>query len=191
MRNMSALPLRAALGGQVRPLLRRDYDQLVDAGAFEGEPIELLEGFLVQRSPEGPSHLYGIDRLNELLVTALATRYLVRISHPLALGDLSEPEPDVAVVPRGDYRHAHPRTALLVIESSLSSRRTDLGFKADLHSRYGVPEYWVVDLDADEIVVHTRPGTDGYSRISRHGSGTQIVPTTVDGVVLAVDDVLP
>jgi hypothetical protein len=80
--SMSALPLPAELGGQVRPLLRHDYDRLVAAGAFE--PIELLEGFLVEMSPEGPSHAFVIDRLNESFVTAVARRYLVRVGHPLA-----------------------------------------------------------------------------------------------------------
>jgi Uma2 family endonuclease len=188
---MSALPLPAALGGQIRPLLRRDYDRLVKAGAFDDEPIELLEGFLVEMSPEGPPHVFVIDRLTELLVPALAGRYLVRIGHPLALGDLSEPEPDVAVVARGDYRRAHPTGALLVIESSSSSRHRDLGFKATLYARHDIPEYWVVDLDARQVVVHTRPRRDGYGNVGRHGSGSQVAATTITGLTLAVDDLLP
>jgi Uma2 family endonuclease len=185
------LPLQEVLGGQIRPLRRDDYDRLVDAGVFEGEPIELLEGFLVQMSPEGPPHVYVIDRLNELLVTALAGRYLVRISHPLALGDRSEPEPDVAVVPRDDFRRSHPQTALLVIESASSSRRRDLGFKAQLYSRHGIPEYWVVDVDAAQVVVHTDPQPDGYVQITRHGRAARLSPTTIEGLTLAVDDFLP
>jgi Uma2 family endonuclease len=185
------VPLQEALGGQIRPLHRDDYDRLVDAGVFEGEPIELLEGFLVQMSPEGPPHVFVIDRLTELLVSALAGRYLVRISHPLALGERSEPEPDVAVAHRGDYRRAHPRTALLVIESASSSRRRDLGFKADLYARHGIPEYWVVDVDAGQVVVHTQPRPNGYARVTRHGSGSRLTPTTIDQLTLAVDDFLP
>jgi Uma2 family endonuclease len=185
------LPLQEVLGGQVRPLRRADYDRLVDAGVFEGEPIELLEGFLVEMSPEGPTHVFVIDRLTELLVSALAGRYLVRVGHPLALGERSEPEPDVAVVPRDDYRHSHPRTALLVIESASSSRRQDLGFKAQLYARHGIPEYWVADLDAAQVVVHTGPGPDGYAQITRHGTGVRLSPTTIDELMLAVDDFLP
>jgi Uma2 family endonuclease len=185
---MSALPLPAELGGQLRPLLRHDYDQLVAAGAFEDEPIELLEGFLVEMSPEGPSHAFVIDRLNELFVTAVAGRYLVRVGHPLALGDLSEPEPDVAIVPRGDYRRTHPATALLVVESASSSRRRDLGFKAHLYARYAIPEYWVVDLEAAEIVVHTGPRANGYAQITR-ASGL-VAATTIEGVTVSVADLL-
>jgi Uma2 family endonuclease len=187
----AALPLSEDLGERIRPLRRDDYEHLVDEGAFDDESIELLEGFLIEMSPEGPPHVFVIDRLTELLVPAVAGRWQVRIGHPLALGDLSEPEPDVAVVARGDYRRMHPRTALLIIESAWSSRRRDLGFKAKLYARYQIPEYWVVDLDAEEVVVHTQPQPDGYARITRHHAGDQVTPTTIEGVTVAVTDVLP
>ena len=190
-RMSAALPLSGGLDEHIRPLLRRDYDQLVDAGAFVDEPIELLEGFLVEMSPEGAEHVFVIDRLTDILVTALARRYRVRIGHPLALGDLSEPEPDIAVVALAEYRHEHPDGALLVIESSRASRRRDLGFKAGLYARHGIPEYWVVDIDAGCVVVHTAPTRDGYRRIQRHDPGAQLTPTMVDGVSVAVADILP
>lgn len=192
-RMSAALPLPSGLGDHIRPLLRRDYNQLVDAGAFVDEPIELLEGFLVEMSPEGAEHVYVIDRLTEILVTALAGRYRVRIGHPLALGDLSEPEPDVAVVELDEYRHEHPDSdaALLVIESSRSSRRRDLGFKAGLYARHGIPEYWVVDVDSGCVVVHTAPTRDGYREISHHRAGARLSPTRVDGVEVSIADILP
>lgn len=190
-RMSAALPLPGGLGEHIRPLLRRDYEQLVATGAFADEPIELLEGFLVEMSPEGAGHVYAIDKLTDILVAALVGRYRVRIGHPLALGDLSEPEPDVAVVELADYRRQHPEEALLVIESSHSSRRRDLGFKASLYARYGIPEYWVVDLKASRVVVHTEPNADGYGSIERHAAGAQLSPTLIDGVSVAVDDILP
>ncbi|CAN5917039.1 hypothetical protein BH23ACT10_BH23ACT10_23210 [soil metagenome] len=96
-------------------------------------------------SPEGAGHVHVIDMLNEILVSALIGRYRVRIGHPIALGDLSEPEPDVAVVELDDYLDGHPQAALLVIETSYPSRRRDLGFKASLYARHGIPEYgsWI------------------------------------------------
>lgn len=190
-RMSAALPLPGGLGSHIRPLRRRDYDQLVDAGAFVDEPIELLEGFLVEMSPEGAEHVYVIDRLTEILVPALVGRYLVRIGHPLALGDLSEPEPDVAVVEPGDYRHEHPTSAVLVIESSRSSRSRDLGFKARLYANYGVPEYWVVDLDTRQVVVHSEPDAGRYQHIDNHTADARLTPRFVDDISVAVSDILP
>ena len=55
---------------------------------------------------------------------------------PIAVSDLSEPEPDLYVtVPRSTYRAAHPTTATLVIEVSHTSRRRDLGIKARIYAR--------------------------------------------------------
>jgi Uma2 family endonuclease len=188
---MSAPSLPQPVAEHVRPLARTEYERLAEAGVFGDEPIELLEGFLVEMSPEGAPHTWVIEQLTELLVLALAGSYHVRIGHPLALGDLSEPEPDVAVVPRGDYRSQHPQCALLVIESSHSSRRIDLGFKAELYARHDVPEYWVVDLETESVVVHRDPREGGYGDVSRVSRGAVLVPEQVGGVELRVDDILP
>ena len=82
-----------------RPLRRVEYDKLIELGAFQGEHIELLEGQLVPMSPIGPPHSSTMQRLNALLLPALLGRATVRIQDPFAAHDLSEPEPDVAVVP--------------------------------------------------------------------------------------------
>ncbi len=39
-----------------RPLRRREYERLVELGTFRDERIELLEGMLVAKSPQGPEH---------------------------------------------------------------------------------------------------------------------------------------
>src|SRR5262249_47478229 len=100
----------------IRPLRRAEYDQLVALGAVEDERIELLEGQLVGMTPIGAPHSSAVQKLNALLVPALAGRASVRIQSPFAALDTSEPEPDVAIVPLGDYDTEHPNQAYLVIE---------------------------------------------------------------------------
>jgi Uma2 family endonuclease len=41
---------------RVRPLKRREYEQLVDLGVFADERVELLRGALVEMSPQGTEH---------------------------------------------------------------------------------------------------------------------------------------
>src|SRR5262249_61644787 len=86
-----------------RPLRRVEYDKLIELGAFQNEHIELLEGLLVPMSPIGPPHSSSVQKLNELLLPKLLGRATVRIQSPFAALEISEPEPDVAVVPLGDY----------------------------------------------------------------------------------------
>ena len=105
----------------LRPLRRVEYDQLITLGAFEGEKIELLDGALVHMTPTGTPHSSTVQRLTELLLPPLLGRASVRVQQPYAAGPFSEPEPDLAVVPLGEYDTAHPDRAYLVIEVAESS----------------------------------------------------------------------
>ena len=77
----------------------------------------------------------------------------------MALGEHSEPEPDVAVVagkPQ-DYIVAHPSTAALVVEVADSSLRLDRRFKAAVYARAGLHEYWIVNLVDRTLEVYREP----------------------------------
>ena len=78
---------------------------------------------------------------------------------PLALGEHSEPEPDIAVVAGEpeDYLAAHPATAALVVEVADSSLRLDRRFKAALYAQAGLREYWIVNLVDHTLEVHRDP----------------------------------
>ena len=95
---------------RIRPLLRAEYDRLVESGAFESERVELLEGMLVTMTPQDAGHAHSVQRLAEALTLALRGKAIIRTQSLLALLDDSEPEPDIAVVPLGDYSSGHPRT---------------------------------------------------------------------------------
>lgn len=153
----------------VRPLRRAEYDLLVEHGAFVDERIELLDGELVEVSPQDARHAGTIEALNDRLLPALVGRARVRIQLPLAAGDLSEPEPDVAIVPRGEPRDVHPSRALHVIEVADSSVRHDLTRKARIYAAAEVPVYWVIDLPARVVHVHTRPAEGRYHEVVRNG----------------------
>jgi Uma2 family endonuclease len=188
---MSVIDLATIASERVRPLKRDEYDRLIALGYFEDEQIELLAGFLVAKSPQTVPHAYAVQQLNMLLLPAVMGRAVVRVQLPLAISADSEPEPDIALVPVGDYSREHPITALLVIEVAESSLRKDRVIKAALYAQAGVPEYWVVDLTERVVHVH-REGRDGaYARVTRHGAGEGIRPQAFDDVRVAVGDVVP
>lgn len=104
------------------------------------------------------------------------------------------PQPDIGIVRYVEDFHetAHRRAedVMLVAEIADSSMRVDLEWKAWLYAAAGVPEYWIVDLAHERVVVHTVPGSQGYTSI-RSLSGAQ----TLSAAALAdsqwtVDDVL-
>lgn len=145
--------------------MRSEYERLVDLGLLDDAPVELLEGMLVEMSPEGPRHRWVIDLLADHLTHALPRQWLVAAGHPWIAGDVSLPEPDLAIVPRARYERRHPDEALLLVEVAHSSLRKDLTAKATLYAAAGAPTYWVIDLTRDVVHVHTDPTPEGYRSV--------------------------
>jgi Uma2 family endonuclease len=163
------------LAPQTTRALRRDeYDRLVAIGAFENERIELIEGALVTMSPNNPEHARPIQVLTKLLILGLQDRADVRVQLPIIATRESEPEPDVVVVPLGDYHHAHPDQALCIIEVAHSSVSKDRDIKAPLYSASGFREYWLVNVPEQAVEVFRNPGPDQYQHRTRHGVGETI-----------------
>lgn len=173
----------------IRGLTRDEYDLLVEAGKFEGERLELLEGRLVRMRPTGPRHALVIELLTELLFEAYRGLARVRVQSPFIVPGDSEPEPDLAVVDRLRDTESHPEKAWLVIEVADSSRTRDLRIKQRLYAAAGIDPYWVVDLKQEHVAVHSDLGSDGYAVIELVGAGGRLaLPGVAEEV--AVDDLL-
>jgi Uma2 family endonuclease len=142
-----------------RLLSVEEYHRMIEAGIFnEDERVELLEGVIVAMTPQSPAHAYCIRFLTRLLVRTLGDAYAVNPQLPLTLGERNEPEPDLAVVRADlDSRDRHPGSAVLVIEVARESLRKDRGVKGALYARFGVPEYWIVNLEARAVEVLSEP----------------------------------
>jgi Uma2 family endonuclease len=178
---------------------RVEYERLVELGLFVGERLELLDGVLVVREPQGSSHAAIATRVGQVLAAAFGRGWHTRLHSPLALGDLSEPEPDVSVVAgeAKDYVLAHPSTAALVVEVADSSLRLDRRFKAAIYARAGLREYWIVNLVDRALEVHRDPdaatGAEGWSyrSIEVLRPPSQVTPLAVAHSWILVADLLP
>jgi Uma2 family endonuclease len=145
---------------RLRRMTRVKYDRLVETGALDsGDRVELLDGLVVVREPQGSRHAVVVDLVIAALERALGEDYYVRGDKPLALDDVSEPEPDVAVVrghPR-DYLDAHPAAPVLIVEVADTSLADDRIRKGGLHARAGIADYWIVNLVDNVLEVYRRP----------------------------------
>src|SRR5437867_197320 len=141
---------------------RVEYERLVDVGAFEGEPVELIGGQLIVAEPQHSPHAAAVGMVGDTVRASLPPGWIVRVQAPLALDDESAPEPDVAVV-RGrhaDYRSAHPTRAALFVEVAESSLTFDRVQKGSLYARAGIVDYWIVNLVDRLVEVCRDPGPD-------------------------------
>jgi Uma2 family endonuclease len=101
------------------------------------------------------------------LIRLLGEQVLVRDAKPITLPlNASEPEPDLAIVqPLGrEYlqHHPYPENIFWLIEYSDTSLRKDLEPKAKIYAAAGIIEYWVVNLQAMELVVMRDPSGSEY-----------------------------
>lgn len=183
--------LPAVGAASVRRLRRVEYDRLVELGTFEHERVELIRGVIVSMSPQGAPHAVAIQRLTELLVLALRGRAHVRVQLPLAASDESEPEPDLAVVPLGDYEQGHPDRAHLIIEVARTTQTYDRETKGPLYAAMKVPEYWLVDVAARTIEVHREPGAEGYGSLEILQAGAHVAVPAFPDVVVPVASIVP
>jgi Uma2 family endonuclease len=173
----------------VRPLARREYDQLVELGVFEDERVELLRGVLVTMSPQGAAHSGLTAWFMQRLTRATDESYDVRAHSPFAADDYSEPEPDVSVSLRDDGPYHHPTKLLLLIEVADSSLRKDRRVKLPIYAEAGVPEYWIVDVNAQAIEVHTHPVDGVYTSVVRFEREGVLRPVAVPGVEIEVSSI--
>jgi Uma2 family endonuclease len=174
-----------------RPLKRVEYERLAAEGFFEDEKVELLFGAVVPMTPIDPSHSHSTTRLSTVFVRAVGDRAYVRVQQPLAASDISEPEPDIAVVPAIESWTDHPARAFLIVEVSRTSVRRDKGLKAVLYGLAAVDEYWIINL-VDEVVEVYRERHNGeWRQRTTHQRGATIAMLAFPDVQIAVSEILP
>lgn len=173
-----------------RPLRREEYERIVELGLFEDERVELLYGVVVQMTPIGPPHCDTLDRLTRFFVLAFGERARVRVQGSFAASEVSEPEPDLAVVPERDYHDAHPDRAYLVVEVAETSLRKDRGLKARLYAESNVDEYWVVNLVEGCVEVFRKPDGGRYTEVFRAAKGDTLGLTSFPDVAVEVSKIL-
>lgn len=177
-----------------------EYRHLGELGVLtEDDDVELLEGVISPKMMHNPPHDAVIMQLDEMLRPSLATGWTLRIQSSIATAD-SEPEPDLVIV-RGrarDYTRRHPigKDIALVIEVADSSLLRDRN-KVRIYARAGVPTYWIVNLNDEQIETFSQlTGPSDlpayrHSQDYRRGDRAPLELPDSTQLDLLVDDVLP
>jgi Uma2 family endonuclease len=162
-----------------------EYHRMIAAGILSDRRVELLQGEIVEMSPEGEPHAYCSHEASEYLTQLLGKRATIRQAKPITLPNNSEPEPDIAIVQRlgRDYRehHPYPENIFWLIEYANSSLEKDLEIKSKIYAEVGISEYWVVNLKKMHLVVFRSPLDGDYA--------TKFTLTTGEIQLLAFPDI--
>ena len=149
-----------------RLLTVEEYHKMGEAGILQEKGIELIKGEIIAMSPIGSKHASCVNLLNEILFEQLGRKVIISIQNPVQLNDSSEPEPDIALLKRTESRYFNqlPKAddVLLVIEVADTSVTYDREVKLPLYAESGIPEFWLINLEENEIEVYWQPAGDAY-----------------------------
>jgi Uma2 family endonuclease len=176
------------------------YQRLGEVGILhEDDHVELIEGELIQMAAKKRPHVLAVAVASDTLRDVFRPSFHVQLQDPLGLGDRSEPEPDIAVIAgrARDYQD-HPTTAALVVEVADSTLRYDRNRKGSLYARFGIQEFWIINLQERVLEVYREPADDRtarygarYARQAIVGADGTVSPLAAPDQTVKVADLLP
>lgn len=157
---------------------------------------EIIDGELIVTAAPATRHQRVVLRLGaELLRHTDEHGGAVYIAPTdVFFSDTNVVEPDVlylspATVERVERKLVRGAPDVVVEVSSPSTRRLELVRKRELYERFGVGEYWYVDLDADRVEIYQR--RDGsFAAPAFLGRGDALTSPLIRGFAIDVDELI-
>lgn len=174
-------------------------DDLLRMREETDDRLELIDGevFVVPSPSDGhqtssvvlTGHFY-----NQIMAPGLGRAFhapfdLYLPSEQVVQPDLFVVLPDDDVDVRRDGAHGRPSLVVEIV--SPSSRVQDRRRKRAMYARAGVPEYWLVDNAARNILVLSDPVGGEYRTEMVYGDGDIVRSATIPGVEIAVARIFP
>jgi hypothetical protein len=107
------LPLLPLASPVVYRMTVDEYERIADA---LDAPVELIDGYLVERTDRNPPHVLVSERLRRRLDRLVGQGWFVREDKPVRIPDFDEPRPDLAMV------RAIPRPTTIITPGRRMSR---------------------------------------------------------------------
>jgi Uma2 family endonuclease len=176
-------------------LTAAEFEALESEYLESSERVELIEGEVVTMSPIGTQHAGLGNFIHDLLYRRLGTRALIRDQWPVRLSEITEPQPDLAIVPYRDdyYQKAHPgpHEILCLIEIADSSLAYDRGRKARVYAAAGLRDYIVVNLQDEVLEVYREPSSQGYASVTLLRRGDRLALLAFPDIQFGAAELLP
>lgn len=197
----------------VRRWTKKEYHKLAELGFFDNMRVEFIDGEIIvntdyeitRRGNEiimvmNNPHAVAIRLVLTVLRKIFDENYLIDSQLPLNFGDDAEPEPDIAVIrgnPR-DFIESHPQNAALIIEVSDTTLSYDRNRKASLYAKFGIRDYWVLNLKKRTLEVYRQPSEDenayydfSYEKKITFGEEEEVSPLAMPQAKIKIADLLP
>jgi Uma2 family endonuclease len=174
---------RAAEGFDRRAFTVEEVLRMQDAGIIsEDENFELIEGEIVPKQAKTHVHELIKSALTIGVARALPDNLWFGVESTMYLSKRTFVEPDLVVCPKGIKLEEVKGTDItLAVEVALTSLKFDRGLKAQIYSRYGVRELWVIDASRRLAHIHTGPGAGGWERVIERGPDDELTCAALPG----------
>jgi Uma2 family endonuclease len=175
---------------------RAECSTLEAAGVFDQQPVELIEGELISKMGKKRPHVHTVTLLAAWLMRTFGDRF-VNLEAPIDVAPqdnpTNEPQPDAIVLKRSYSgfltNTPQPSDLELVVEVSDTSRVFDLTTKASLYARAGIQEYWVLDIQRRQLIVHREPKSGRYSSVIAFGENEAVAPLSAPDKPFPLPDI--
>src|SRR5579863_7440138 len=151
-------------------------------GYWGHQHLELIDGELIDKMGKNNPHVLVALALHKWLVAVFGFNQVTKeeaIDVSLEDNPSNEPRPDLAVFRESRWRHnssPKPEHILMVVEIADSTLFFDLGKKALLYARAGIPEYWVLDVNGRRMIVHREPADGKYTSVVVYREDESVAP---------------
>jgi Uma2 family endonuclease len=170
-----------------------EFHQMAIAGLLdETDRVELIEGEMIDMAPIGSKHAFIVNRISQLLSARVGEQCLVSTQNPVRLGDRSEPQPDIALLQIGNYMASFPTASdvLLIVEVSDSTLEYDRDIKLGLYARHGIPEVWLLDVNAGELTLYREPAEGQYRLIRKPTNAEAVAPMAMPEALFSLVEIM-
>lgn len=172
-----------------------EYHQMIAAGILTSrDRVELLDGQIIEMVPQEPPHTSTTSSFGNGFVLLFAGKAWVRQQLPITIAPDSEPEPDIAIVKidprRYRDRHPVPEEVYLLTEVADSSLAYDRDLKVKIYARANIPEYWIIDVNQQQLLIFREPVGETYQVEQVVGIGDAISPVAFPEIVIGWSNLL-
>jgi Uma2 family endonuclease len=172
-----------------------EFERIAETGVFGDDVrLELLKGEIVEMTPVGSRHIGCVAWLEEFFRDVLGRTVTILCQSPVRMLGTLRPMPDVAVLRRRDDWYtgglATPADMLLLVEVADTTVLLDRNEKRRMYAEAEAPEYWVVDIAHDTVVVHLSPAGGDYQEVAEYQPGESWRSPALGGREFAARDVL-
>jgi Uma2 family endonuclease len=142
------------------------YDEMWKSGFITSDDrVELLDGQIVRKPEMNARHLYGVKDIYDRVFQLFQNRAVTTCQSTIQLPQDGRPDPDITLfkleTPRD--RLPLPEDIYLLIEVSDSTLARDRDVKLELYARDGIIEYWIVNLEQNQLEVYRDPEGTRYA----------------------------